>query len=248
MRFRRNVFATSVVLCASVAAMIPNSAKAEPRAVLELFTSQGCSSCPPADKLLGVLAHDPSIVAISMPVDYWDYIGWKDTLADPRNTSRQRGYARMLGERQVYTPQIVINGTAHVVGSDKSAIEQAIARTIRSGGAMSVPVKLAAANATLTVNVGEGAVQKPGEVWLYALTREIPVKIDRGENSGHTLTYYNVCRHWVKLGEWNGKAASWSVPFGQIKIEGVDAAAVIVQSGQSDKPGAILGAAFATLN
>ena len=110
-----------VVVCASVA---PHSfAQGEPRAVIELFTSQGCSSCPAADKLLGELAADPSLVPISVPIDYWDYLGWKDTLADPRNTARQKAYAHVRGDGQVYTPQVVVNGSLHVLGSDRAAIE-----------------------------------------------------------------------------------------------------------------------------
>ncbi len=108
------------------------------RAVIELFTSQGCSSCPAADKLLGELAADPSLVAISVPIDYWDYLGWKDTLADPRNTARQKAYAHARGDGQVYTPQVVVNGSLHVLGSDKAAIEHAIAKS-RKHGAMSLP-------------------------------------------------------------------------------------------------------------
>ncbi len=91
----------------------------EPRAVVELFTSQGCSSCPPADRLMGELAHDPSLVTLSLPVDYWDYLGWKDTLALHGHSNRQRAYADARGDREVYTPQVVINGVVHVLGSDK---------------------------------------------------------------------------------------------------------------------------------
>src|SRR5271167_2001384 len=104
-------------------------ARAEPRAVVELFTSQGCSSCPPADKLLGEFAADPSLVAVSVPIDYWDYLGWKDTLASPGHTARQRAYAHVRGDRQVYTPQIVVNGSVHVLGSDRAAVDKAIAQT-----------------------------------------------------------------------------------------------------------------------
>src|SRR5438874_1034367 len=100
------------------------SASADPRAVVELFTSQGCSSCPPADRLLGELAHDPAIVALSLPIDYWDYLGWKDTLANPRHAARQRGYARVRGDREVYTPQAVINGVAHAVIVQGGTIER----------------------------------------------------------------------------------------------------------------------------
>src|SRR5271154_4341992 len=100
-------------------------ARAEPRALIELFTSQGCSSCPAADKLLGELANDPTLIALSDPIDYWDYLGWKDTLASPAHSARQRAYARVRGDRDVYTPQIVINGSAHVLRSDHSAVERA---------------------------------------------------------------------------------------------------------------------------
>src|SRR5580704_15207858 len=102
---------------------------AEPRALLELFTSQGCSSCPAADKLLGELAGDPSLIALSLPIDYWDYLGWKDTLASPGDSARQRAYAHVRGDRQVYTPQMVINGATHALGSDRAAVERAIVQT-----------------------------------------------------------------------------------------------------------------------
>ena len=104
-------------------------AGAAPRALLELFTSQGCSSCPPADKLLGEFAKDPSLIALSLPIDIWDYLGWKDTLSLPGHTARQRAYAEIRGDRQVYTPQLVVNGSMHVVGSDRAAVEHAIAET-----------------------------------------------------------------------------------------------------------------------
>ena len=115
-------------LCAIVAIIRPANAT-DPRAVVELFTSQGCSSCPPADKLMGELAKDPSIIALSMPIDYWDYLGWKDTLADSRFSARQKAYSHMRGDRDVYTPQAVINGSAHVIGSDRAGIEGAIGET-----------------------------------------------------------------------------------------------------------------------
>src|SRR3954471_5917931 len=127
-------------LCAIVAVIRP--AEADPRAVVELFTSQGCSSCPPADKIIGALARDPSIIALSMPIDYWDYLGWKDTLADSRFSARQKAYSLMRGDRDVYTPQAVVNGEAHVLGSDRSEIERAIEVTREGDGVMSVPVTM----------------------------------------------------------------------------------------------------------
>src|SRR3954452_23416283 len=113
----------TIGVCAIVAVIRP--AHADPRAVVELFTSQGCSSCPPADKILGELAKDPSVIALSMPVDYWDYLGWKDTLADSRYSARQKAYSHMRGDRDVYTPQVIVNGAAEVNGSDLSGIENA---------------------------------------------------------------------------------------------------------------------------
>src|SRR5258707_10194269 len=114
-------------VCAIVAIIRP--AHADPRAVVELFTSQGCSSCPEADKVLGELARDPNVIALSLPIDYWDYLGWKDTLADSRFTARQKAYSRARGDRDVYTPQVIVNGSAHVIGSDRRKIDGAIDTT-----------------------------------------------------------------------------------------------------------------------
>src|SRR5712672_3914828 len=124
-------------VCAIVAIIRP--AHAEPRAVVELFTSQGCSSCPPADQIIGELAKDPSVIALSLPIDYWDYLGWKDTLADSRFSARQKAYSHVRGEREVYTPQVVVNGSKHVIGSDRARIEGAIKDTSQTDGVMSVP-------------------------------------------------------------------------------------------------------------
>jgi hypothetical protein len=223
-------------------------ARAEPRALLELFTSQGCSSCPPADKLLGELASDPSIVALSVPIDYWDYLGWKDTLASAGHSARQRAYSRVRGDRQVYTPQVVVNGAAHVLGSDRAAIERTIVQTDQKPDVMSLPVLLSFAASSLNVTVkakdGEHAT---GEVWLCPLARAVAVAIGRGENHGRTITYHNVVRRWVKLGDWSGTDATWNVPMSEFKNDDADAAAVMVQEGTHDKPGPILGAAYTLL-
>src|SRR6266850_1279228 len=130
-----------VVACSTMAAAL-SAAHAQTRAVIELFTSQGCSSCPPADKLMGELAADPAFVPISLPIDYWDYLGWKDTLADPHNTARQKAYAKVRGDREVYTPQVVVNGSLHVLGSDKAAIEHAIAQSRQNAAILSLPVTI----------------------------------------------------------------------------------------------------------
>lgn len=238
----------AVVACVTLAAAGPIGAHAEPRAVVELFTSQGCSSCPPADKILGELAHDPSVVAVSVPVDYWDYLGWKDTLASPKNTQRQRAYAKSRGDRDIYTPQVVVNGTIHVVGNDRAAIDRAIAQSDAKGLPMSLPVTLAVKGGKLKVEVGaekSGAVT--GEVWLCGLTAEVPVNIGRGENTGRSITYHNVARRWIKLGEFKGRAQSWNVALSEINGGDINTAAVFVQTGTPDKPGAMLGGAMMSL-
>jgi len=242
----RCCLAYAVIVVYSAAA--PYSlAQAEPRAVIELFTSQGCSSCPPADHLLGELADDPSLVSVSVPVDYWDYLGWKDTLADPRNTARQKAYAHARGDGQVYTPQVVVNGSLHALGSDKAAIELAIAAS-RKNGAMSLLPTLALTNGRLNVSVPDAADFHTGaEVWLFGLRKTATVAIGRGENKGRAITYHNVVRRWVKLGDWTGKANSWSIPVQTLKSANIDEAAVLVQSGTVEKPKTILGATLAAI-
>ena len=236
-------------VCAIVAVVRP--ALAEPRAVVELFTSQGCSSCPPADKIIGELAKDPSVIALSMPIDYWDYLGWKDTLADARFSARQKAYSLMRGDRDVYTPQVVINGAAHVVGSDRAGIERAIGATRKTDGVMSVPVSLKLAGEQITVSVAassKGPVATHGEVWICSISKAVPIAIGRGENRGRELTYYNVVRNVLKVGDWNGSAGSWTVPLENISREGIDAAAVFIQDGSRERPGPMLGAAYTSLH
>jgi hypothetical protein len=238
----------SLGVCAIIAVIRP--AHADPRAVVELFTSQGCSSCPPADRILGELAKDPSVIALSMPIDYWDYLGWKDTLADARFSARQKAYSHMRGDRDVYTPQAVINGSAHVIGSDRAGIEEAIDTTQKADGVMSVPVTMTKAGGQITVSVAgssTGASARHGEVWLCSISKEVPISIARGENRGREITYHNVVRNLVKVGEWNGSPGSWTLPLDRVEQEGVDAAVAYVQDGSRDKPGPMLGAAYTTL-
>src|ERR1700684_3040634 len=236
-------------VCAVVAIVRP--AAAEPRAVVELFTSQGCSSCPPADKIIGELAKDPSVIALSMPIDYWDYLGWKDTLADARFSARQKAYSRMRGDREVYTPQVVVNGSVHVIGSDRAGIEDAIDDTKRVEGVMSVPVSMTLAGKQINVSVAassRGPAAMHGEIWIGSISKAIPIAIGRGENRGREVTYYNVVRNLLKVGDWNGSSGSWTVPLENISREGVDAAVVYVQDGNRERPGPMLGAAYTSLH
>src|SRR6185312_13036309 len=183
-----------------------------PRPVCQLW---GCGS-----RTAGAArtVHQPRLLVL--PADMWDYLGWKDTLALTGHTLRQRAYARLRGDRQVYTPQMVVNGVTHVVGSDRAAIENAIAQTDRDTTVMSVPVLLSAAgnDFSVTLKPAPAALAEPvdAEVWLCPLSSAIAVPIGRGENGGRTITYRNVVRGWHKLGAYSGTEATWSVPVSQI--------------------------------
>jgi hypothetical protein len=238
---RRLVSATFVAVILVVGHGV---SRAAPKAVLELFTSQGCSSCPPADRLLGELANDSSIIALSLPLDIWDYLGWKDTLALAGHSARQRAYAEERGDRQVYTPQMVVNGSVHVLGSDRAAIERAMVQTKRNVAVMSLPVLVSVGGGDLTVAIkGVPAGEPVGEVWLCPLSTAIAVAIGRGENRGRSVTYHNVVRSWRKLGNFDGSDSTWTTPLDQIEKDDIDGAAVLVQEGTREKPGVILGAA-----
>ena len=245
-RWSGALWSGAIGICAIVAVIRP--AQADPRAVVELFTSQGCSSCPPADQIIGDLSKDPSIIALSMPIDYWDYLGWKDTLADSRFSARQRAYSRMRGDREVYTPQVVVNGVAQSLGSDKAAIENAVAQTRKQDGTLSLPLSMSVTtdNISITIPAANGAPEK-AEVWLCPITKDVTVQVGKGENTGHSLTYHNVVRRWVKLGDWNGAARSFTVPVHDVTAVGGDAVAVVVQAGTKDAPGNMLGATLADL-
>ena len=235
-------------VCAIVAVIRP--AHAEPKAVVELFTSQGCSSCPPADKILGELAKDPSVIALSLPIDYWDYLGWKDTLADSRFSARQKAYSHVRGDRDVYTPQMIVNGAAHVIGSDRARIEGAIQDTGKTGKVMTVPVTMSLSGEQLTVSVAAGkeTTSAKGEIWLCSISKAVPISISRGENRGREVVYHNVVRNLLKVGDFNGSPGSWTVPLDSVMRDGIDAAAVLIQDGNRDRPGPMLGAAFTTLH
>jgi hypothetical protein len=246
-RWSSTLGASALGVCAIVAIIRP--AHADPRAVVELFTSQGCSSCPPADQIIGELAKDPNVIALSMPIEYWDYLGWKDTLADSRFSARQKAYSQMRGDRDVYTPQVIVNGSANVIGSDRAAIDSAIQTTQQAAGVMSVPVTMTLSGKQINVSVAasKAATSGHGEVWICSVSKSVPISIGRGENRGREVTYYNVVRNILKVGDWNGSSGSWTVPLENITRDGVDAAVVYVQDGNRDKPGPMLGAAYTAL-
>lgn len=207
--------------------------------VVELFTSQGCSSCPPADRLLSTMATDPSIVALSFPIDYWDFIGWKDTLASPEFTARQKAYAAALGEGRVYTPEAIVDGLFDTVGSDRAAIDHAIEIGKESKGALSVPVHLHESGGILQIDIGAGT-EVPAAIYVLRVVKSRTVVIERGENSSRSITYTNVVRAIHKVGEWDGKPESLKLT----ELKGDDEAyVVLVQQNSKQGPGAILAAA-----
>ena len=156
----------------------------------------------------------------------------------------------MRGDREVYTPQVVVNGSVHALGSDKAAIERAIAQSRENPATLSLPVKLSARRRPSRRD-GAGAQRRCArrrKSGSAGLTKAVTVAIKRGENNGKTITYHNVARRWLKLGAWNGKANTWTVPMHDFEGEGVDSAAVFVQTGTAEKPSAMLGAALASLH
>jgi hypothetical protein len=172
--------------------------------VVELYQSQGCSSCPPAAANLNALAGRPDILALSFGVTYWDYLGWKDIYASPKFTARQWDYARGLRRGNVATPQVVINGRTDVIGNDRRSLDAAIARADRGTGGPSLEL------ASTKVSVaGSGT----GDVWLVRFDpRTVNVPVNRGENGGRTLPHRNVVKQLVKLGPWAGKPISFALP------------------------------------
>lgn len=228
------MLAAVIVLTSSVAGRA-----AEMTHVIELFTSQGCSSCPPADRLLAELAHHSNIVALSFPVDYWDYIGWKDIFASPLFTARQQAYARSSVDGRVYTPQVVVDGVKADVGSDRAAITQDIAKPPGLGSAMSVPMTIKESGGYLHVDVGAGQATGAG-VYVLRVVASRTVEIGRGENSGRSVTYTNVVRAMSKIGDWNGQPAHFDML--ELKADG-EGYVVLLQAGDPAKPAVILSAA-----
>jgi hypothetical protein len=207
--------------------------------VVELYTSQGCSSCPPADALLGQLSARKDVLAVSLPVTYWDMLGWRDTLASDANTRRQKAYAKQLGRGGVYTPQMIIDGTSDVVGSREQKVDAAIAA--RMTDMETVPVDLEANRQQVRIAVGQSAeAGYDATIWLFGILPQATVRIGDGENGGRTLTYRNVVREIRAVGTWKGQPVTVTLPRAEAgpPHEGI---AVVVQQGGY---GRVVGAAL----
>lgn len=223
------------MLASAGAARAQSSAPASP-VILELFTSQGCNSCPPADAMMAEWAKQPGILPLSLHVDYWDYLGWKDTFGKKGHSNRQQDYARHMGARQIYTPQVVVDGQHQAIGSDRSAVQAALYKARKD---QRIPVQAErGGNGGWQIRVPAASGQPEANLVLCRYDRQHEVAIERGENTGRTITYLNVARAWNNLGRWTGAAGSYALPdLGDIdwSKEGV---VVMLQS----LNGAILGA------
>lgn len=239
----RRVLRAALLLGIAVAA---STARAEPvRAVVELFTSQGCGACRAAEPVLRDLSRQPGVIALTLPVTYWDYLGWKDTLASRPLTERQRAYARGRGGRQVFTPQAVVDGSGVAVGSDRAALDRLMRDGLQRGG-LPIPIRSEARGDRIWVEVGaapDAKAEQRGEVWLVPVLRRRAITIQAGENGGRTATYVNVVRGLQHLGHWNGQALTLDVPDTQAEIAEADSWVVLLQGGADNRPGRIFGAA-----
>lgn len=218
------------------AAQAQQSGAAAPLVVVELFTSQGCNSCPPADALLGELATRPNVLALSMHVDYWDYLGWADPFAMAENTRRQESYQRAMGARTVYTPQIIIQGSQGMVGSRARVVEAAIAAQAKAPQQALVTLRRSSAGLVAEISA-VGGPAGAADVVLVTFSTPPATPIERGENRGETILYTNVVNRLETLGTWDGAAAA---VFEAEPSESGSTAVIVQRTGH----GAILGAAL----
>lgn len=191
----------SLIGAVALGVVAPQFARAD--TLVELYTSQGCSSCPPADELLGKVAQRPDVIALSLHVDYWDYLGWKDSFSQAAFTGRQRDYAQTAGSSMIYTPQLVIGGTDFVVGSKGMEVMESLMRHAE----IAEPIEMGLARDGDQINIEAKALGPlPSEmvVYLAQYTEQESVSIKRGENAGREITYHNVVKNWGRIGVWDG--------------------------------------------
>jgi hypothetical protein len=204
--------------------------------VVELFTSQGCSSCPPADALIGKLSQEPGIIVISRPVTYWDRLGWRDTLAKESNTALQQTYVSHGIGDQVFTPQVVVQGLTSAVGSDERAVRQLITKAAK-GTTASVTTQTTD-KGSLLVSL-DGTSSTTADIKLVTLRRNVPVRIGRGENGGRNIVYTNVLSQEALIGTWRGGSHQLTLAANRIATESGERKAILIQQRSS---GPIIGA------
>lgn len=244
----RRPAACAVLLAFGLAA--PVRAEEAPRVtgVVELFTSQGCDACPPADAVLEELGHRPDIVALAYHVDYWDYLGWRDTLGLRENTERQRAYMAALRSRMVYTPQAVVNGRIHLNGSNREGLLRALKEMSLAEAGVVVPLSVTRSGDGFVVAAGPMLSEKckgirRADLLLVSFDAPKRVAVDTGENGGRTITYWNPVAGVRAVGLWHGEPARYALP-ASLLPEGKGAIAILQAVGKDGLPaGPILGAA-----
>ncbi len=234
---RAILIAGTGLLAGAEAAAEGNAGRNDGPWAVELFTSQGCSSCPPADAMLGKLAQRPDIVALSFHIDYWDYIGWKDRFATKETTERQRTYARTLRQKYIYTPEMVVDGRVHQPGVSDGQIEAMLADARRRSAIRTTPALNRMADGTLRIRLAVAKLEAAADVILFVYDRRHATPVQRGENEGRRLDNFNVVRRFETVARWNGSESQWTVPADRFKPE--QGLAVLVQ--QADQ-GVVLGA------
>jgi len=233
----------AAALIAAPACAVAAEVRDHPKAVVELFTSEGCSSCPKADARLTELGKQPDVIALAYHVDYWDYIGWPDGFGSKLNTERQKAYAASWGKSMIFTPQLVINGQKGVVGSRDSEVTEAI-----GAAKLDLPVGLTLGANMLDVAVGPQAGGGNAMVWLITFKDHAKVAIERGENAGRTMDYTQIVTGRQMLGMWDPVAGTHlKLPLSELMTDGANGAVILVQSDKNGLPGPILGAASVQL-
>lgn len=233
--------AALVALPLLAAPTLAGDIKQTPRAVLELFTSQGCSSCPEADALLLELDARDELIALAYHVDYWDYIGWPDTFGSEAYSDRQRDYAAAWGSSRIFTPQLIVNGREGLVGSRRAEVEAAIGKAV-----LDLPVELTQTDkGMLMVDIPpDPAITGEAVVWLVSFIDRAEVAIERGENTGKTIPYVQIVTGRQALGMWEpATGAALKLPLAELVTEPATGAAILVQQEADGLPGRILGAA-----
>lgn len=234
-------FIFAIALCAlGVSASSAGEVRKGPKAVLELFTSQGCSSCPAADALLDKLSRRADIVALAYHVDYWDYIGWPDTFGAKANSDRQRDYAKGFGSSRIFTPQLVVNGRGSVVASREGEVDAAL-----TAAALPVTIDLDVSDdGMLEISVPPGEGNREAVMWLVTFVDRAEVEIERGENKGKTVAYTQIVTNRQVLGMWeSATGAEMRMPIGELLTTPANGIAVLIQEERNGMPGPILGAA-----
>ncbi len=196
---------TAALLSLTAGYAMPVMAEQRP-VVVELYTSQGCSSCPPADAIFDELAERNDVIPIAFHVDYWDYIGWKDEFGHPNHAVRQRAYANTAGRRSIYTPEMVVNGVTDIVGAKPMKLFDAIAKHKAQPTLMTLDVARNGDALEIQGSVPKGG-STPMEVHILEIKPVQTSKITRGENRGKTIKYTNIAHDWRVVGKWDGKAA-----------------------------------------